>query len=89
MRTVLFHSFISELDTRMECTLSKFIDDTKLGRPADLLEGRKTLQDLDILDPWVKSNCMTTAGDITSCIGIHLGKSCSEEKDLGCWLTAG
>ncbi|PKU44521.1 reverse hypothetical protein [Limosa lapponica baueri] len=94
---VLFNIFVGDMDSKIECTLIKFANDTKLCRAADMLEGKDAIQrDLDRLEKWTCANLMEF--NQAECKVLHLGhgnprhkyrlgrewlENSPEEKDLG------
>ncbi|GAB0202835.1 mitochondrial enolase superfamily member 1 [Grus japonensis] len=93
----LFNIFVSDMDSGIECTLSKFSCDIKLCGVVDTLEGRDAIRrDLDRLERWVRANLVKF--NKAKCKVLHVGQcnpkhnyrlgeewieSSPEEKDLG------
>lgn len=72
MGQVLFSVFINDVDDGVECTLSKFIDATKLSGVVGTPEGRGVIQrNLERLENWAHVNHMRFSK--AKCKALHLG----------------
>lgn len=73
LELVLFNLSVSDIDTEIECTLSKSADNTKVSGMVDVLEGTDVIQkDLERLERWVCANLMKFSK--IKCKVLHMGK---------------
>ncbi|GAB0186674.1 hypothetical protein GRJ2_001132700 [Grus japonensis] len=80
----MFNFFVDNTDSGIECTDSKFANDTKLCDVVNMLEGRDVIQmDLDRLERWAHANLMKFNKAKCKVLGGEWIESSLEEKDLG------
>uniref|UniRef100_A0A8B9G961 Reverse transcriptase domain-containing protein n=1 Tax=Amazona collaria TaxID=241587 RepID=A0A8B9G961_9PSIT len=71
---LFFNIFVGDMDSGIECALSKFANDTKLCGSVDMLEGRNAIKrDFDMLVRWADANLMRFNHD--KCKVLHLDRS--------------
>ncbi|KAJ7417415.1 hypothetical protein BTVI_32979 [Pitangus sulphuratus] len=82
---VLFNFFVGDMDTGIECTLSKFASYTKLWGAVDTLERRNAIQkDHDHLKRWAFANLKKF--NKAKCKVLHLDQGNPKHKyRLSCW----
>ena len=84
---VLLNNFVGNAGSRIECTLSKFADDTKLSGAVDMLEGRDAIRrDLDRLEMWAHANLMKFIKAMCNVLHLGWGNLRSRSRFGGEWL---
>lgn len=59
MEPFVFYNTVSDMSSGIECTLSKFVDNTKVYAAVNVLEGSNSIYgDIDRLERWIHGTFM-------------------------------